>query len=195
MTTLRLVPSALAFALGSLSVTGAATDTPASASSSSPSTDDAVFAERRAVEALDRISDVFPFQEQKRARIITISTDDLFDSGSPVLASSAQMKLEDLAGALKQTGDHKITVNCYTDSLGDPGENQALSSKRADALKQYLISRGVDGRLLQAQGLGARHPVSDNVTASGRAANRRIEIVIEKARAHTAPLLSQLTER
>jgi outer membrane protein OmpA-like peptidoglycan-associated protein len=192
MKTISVLPAAVAFVLGSLSLTSTAADVPASAATSrpAPSQDADTFAERRAIEALDRISDLFPFEQTKRGRVITLPTDDLFEAGSADLADSAT-KLESLAAALRQAGDHRIEINCYTDSIGDSAENEALSLKRAQAVQQYLVSRGVDGSRLVSRGMGAKHPVSDNSTPYGRSTNRRIEIVIEKNRLRAESLVSR----
>lgn len=200
----------MAFALGGVPLTSSATDAPLPAAVSSPAApaassgpagnptvsssvstphDEDQFAERRAIEALDRIAYIFPFEQTKLGRVITLSTDDYFGAGSARFGDMAQ-RLEDLAAALREMGDHRIEINCYTDSAGDPAENDALSLKRAVAMEQYLVARGVDSGRLQARGMGGRHPVSDNGTSAGRAMNRRIEIVIEQARMH-GPLMSR----
>jgi outer membrane protein OmpA-like peptidoglycan-associated protein len=158
-----------------------------------PATQEAAFAERRAIEALDRIATLFPFEETKHGRVLTLGTDELFDSGSATLTPTAMNRLEDLTSALRHVVSHRIQIRCFTDSLGSAAENLELSRRRAVALKDFLVSHGVDISLLDAMGEGAKHPLSDNATASGRATNRRIEITIEKTRAHVPSPVSQLS--
>jgi len=70
-----------------------------------------------------------------------------------------------------------IRVEGNTDNLGDETWNQGLSERRAQAIREYLINRGVDGRRIVAQGNGSSRPVASNKTAEGRARNRRTEIL------------------
>ncbi|SAK92842.1 OmpA/MotB domain-containing protein [Caballeronia hypogeia] len=90
--------------------------------------------------------------------------------------------LDQLAQAAKSLKDcHaagkavKLQIGGFTDSSGDPGVNIELSQKRAQAVRTYLIRHGVPANTLTAEGFGDAHPVADNATAAGRAANRRIE--------------------
>ncbi|SAK39445.1 membrane protein [Caballeronia fortuita] len=69
----------------------------------------------------------------------------------------------------------KLQIGGYTDSSGDPAVNQRLSEKRARAVRSYLIQHGVPADTLTAEGFGDAHPIADNATREGRAANRRIE--------------------
>jgi outer membrane protein OmpA-like peptidoglycan-associated protein/opacity protein-like surface antigen len=91
--------------------------------------------------------------------------------------SAARADLDDLATTLEAYPDLKIDINGYTDALGSESGNQKLSQKRADAVKAYLISKGISQTRLFAQGYGEQNPVADNSTPDGRQKNRRIEIV------------------
>jgi outer membrane protein OmpA-like peptidoglycan-associated protein len=146
-----------------------------------PSGSDSVAAERRGVEALDRVSSLIPFKHERRGAVITLSTDDLFEPGDWRLSSEASNKLDELSAALRLQGDKTIEIDGFTDSLGDAAENDDLSTRRADALRDYFAQKGVESSKMKTAGLGSRRPVADNATAFGRAQNRRVEIVIENA--------------
>jgi OOP family OmpA-OmpF porin len=70
-------------------------------------------------------------------------------------------------------------VQGYTDSRGSAALNQDLSTRRAESVKDYLVSKGVAGERLSSEGLGPSNPVADNETAEGRANNRRVEIIVQ----------------
>ena len=79
---------------------------------------------------------------------------------------------------LKEHPDLKLAIEGHTDNVGDAAANQKLSEKRANAVKQYLVSSyGIDAGRLTAKGLGATKPVGSNDTLEGRQNNRRVELV------------------
>ncbi|EIV90987.1 OmpA family protein [Frankia sp. QA3] len=102
--------------------------------------------------------------------------DVTFPLSAARLSLSARARLDKVAAALR-TGDLSVLVGGYTDTSGPSAFNQALSLDRAQAAADYLTSRGVSADRVRAAGFGAREPVSDNATAQGRAANRRVEII------------------
>jgi outer membrane protein OmpA-like peptidoglycan-associated protein len=79
------------------------------------------------------------------------------------------------------TKERKLTVEGHTDSQGSSSYNQVLSQRRADAVRSYIISRGYPAELIQAQGIGKDRPVADNGNPEGRANNRRVEIIVDRA--------------
>jgi outer membrane protein OmpA-like peptidoglycan-associated protein len=79
------------------------------------------------------------------------------------------------------TKERKLTVEGHTDSRGTSGYNQGLSQLRADAVRSYIISRGYPGDMIQAHGIGEDRPVADNANTEGRANNRRVEIIVDRA--------------
>jgi outer membrane protein OmpA-like peptidoglycan-associated protein len=81
---------------------------------------------------------------------------------------------------LKEFPDVEVEVRSYTDSLGRYDQNLQLTQRRAEAVRQYFISQGIDGSRIQAVGMGPTSPVADNRTAAGRAQNRRIEVIRTK---------------
>jgi outer membrane protein OmpA-like peptidoglycan-associated protein len=136
------------------------------------------FAERRASEALDRLAGMVTIRHEKRGAVITMSNDRLVESGQWSLTTSGQYSLRELAVGLRDQGGHVILIQGYTDSMGTPAVNEALSLRRAEAVRDYLTTQGVAAESMRAEGFGAKRPVAHNGTADGRAQNRRIEIVI-----------------
>ena len=114
----------------------------------------------------------------------TVNSDLLFAPGSWQMRPQGQKIIADFAKKLAPTQQNRLMVSGYTDNapigpaLAREGvtSNQELSQKRADAVKQYLISQGVKADLVAAQGLGDASPVAPNDTAQGRAQNRRVEL-------------------
>jgi len=113
--------------------------------------------------------------EEKRLRLYGIN----FDSDSDHLRDESKPTLDLVVGVLKAHPDWKVTIEGHTDSTSTPKHNQTLSEGRANAVKTYLVSAGIDGSKLTTKGLGATQPVASNDTALGRAANRRVELVRE----------------
>jgi outer membrane protein OmpA-like peptidoglycan-associated protein len=72
-----------------------------------------------------------------------------------------------------------MIVEGHTDSQGSEASNQELSQRRAQSVRDYLVSRGVPNDIISATGVGQHRPVSDNTTATGRANNRRVEIIVQ----------------
>jgi OOP family OmpA-OmpF porin len=107
-----------------------------------------------------------------------------FRTGSDVPPQDAQLALAKSAQMLKACQDGgktvKLNVGGYSDNVGQPGSNLALSKKRAEAVRAFLVKHGVSADALTAQGYGDQHPVADNSTASGRFANRRIDFAVQE---------------
>jgi outer membrane protein OmpA-like peptidoglycan-associated protein len=85
--------------------------------------------------------------------------------------------LDRIAALLKAKADWKLTIEGHTDSTATPEHNLQLSKRRAEAVKAYLQTAGIDAGRLKAVGLGATKPVASNDTGTGRAQNRRVELV------------------
>lgn len=100
----------------------------------------------------------------------------VFDSGSHWLAGSARSQLDQLAETLLAFPESRIRILAHTDSDGDARMNLTLSQARADAVVQYLKSRGVDARQLQGVGMGETRPLMANNSVIGRERNRRVEV-------------------
>jgi outer membrane protein OmpA-like peptidoglycan-associated protein len=105
-------------------------------------------------------------------------SDVLFDTGKYTLKPTTQVSLAKVAGILEAYPGLKVQVEGYTDSVGSDDYNQKLSENRAGAVKDFLISQGVSQNNITSQGFGKNNPVADNTTASGRAQNRRVNMVV-----------------
>jgi outer membrane protein OmpA-like peptidoglycan-associated protein len=137
-------------------------------------------AEMTAAAALKSLHDVAMVKEEARGTVITLSGEVLFASGKTELLPIARNSLAQVAQALKEIGDDKaILVEGHTDSRGSDALNMTLSERRAGAVRDYLVSQGVDASRIRAEGRGEHEPVADNSSAEGRANNRRVEIIIQ----------------
>jgi peptidoglycan-binding protein ArfA len=101
-----------------------------------------------------------------------------FPTNGSALSAAAQQTLDQVADKLKDCPGANVTINGYTDNTGDDAINKPLSTNRADAVANYLATRGVPRDHLIAKGLGAADPVADNSNPDGQAKNRRVEIVV-----------------
>lgn len=144
-------------------------------------------AEKRSAQAAADLAKFAAVKQDPRGMIITLSGGVLFVSAKSDLLPQAQLKLNDVANVLiKQDPDSKITVEGHTDSQGGSSYNQDLSQRRAQSVRDYLVSRGIAADRVTAQGFGSTRSVADNASAEGRADNRRVEIVVQGQSAPTA---------
>jgi len=100
-----------------------------------------------------------------------------FEPGSASIAPASEAALAEIARLMLELPEHRVRVSGHTDSRGRAEVNLALSRERAAAVAADLAARGVDRARVIAQGYGATQPIADNQTETGRARNRRIEIV------------------
>jgi outer membrane protein OmpA-like peptidoglycan-associated protein len=101
----------------------------------------------------------------------------LFDTGSDNIRAESTPTLKEMVAMLTEHPDLSLTIEGHTDNVGDAQANTTLSAKRADAVKAYLVSKGVGADRLTTKGLGASKPAAPNATAEGRQQNRRVELV------------------
>jgi len=101
----------------------------------------------------------------------------LFDTGKATLQPQSESVLGEIQKLLEQDADLKLRIDGHTDNVGSAAANQALSEKRAQAVRDWLVAHQVAAARLSAQGFGATKPVADNSTEDGRAKNRRVELV------------------
>ena len=139
-------------------------------------------ADRRAAQAAADLAAFASVKQEPRGMVITLSGSVLFVTNHSDLLPGAQVKLNDVANALtKQDAESKITIEGHTDSQGEASYNQDLSQRRAQSVRDYLVSRGISADRVTAQGFGLTRPIADNASAEGRANNRRVEIVVQPA--------------
>jgi outer membrane protein OmpA-like peptidoglycan-associated protein len=136
--------------------------------------------EKRTAAALAELAKIAAVKEEERGLVITLSGSVLFRSAKSNLLSSAQVKLDQVAKALLAVPARNLIVEGHTDSQGSESYNQALSQRRADAVRDYLVQRDYPADRIQARGKGKGSPIADNASPEGRANNRRVEIVIER---------------
>jgi outer membrane protein OmpA-like peptidoglycan-associated protein len=119
-------------------------------------------------------------KEDQRGTVITLSGSVLFATNQAALLPGAQTRLDDVAGALMAAKERTVLVEGHTDSRGAREANLALSQRRAESVRTYLVSRGYPAEKIEARGIGQERPVAENGTAEGRANNRRVEIVVQR---------------
>ena len=111
-----------------------------------------------------------------------------FEFNKAVLTVPAQQTLDGVAAALAAQPDLNVEIQGHTDSIGSAAYNMKLSQRRADSVKAYLVSKGVNGSELTARGFGKTKPIASNDTTEGRAQNRRVEFEVTNAPAHVKVL-------
>ncbi|OOG58970.1 outer membrane protein OmpA [Polaromonas sp. C04] len=114
---------------------------------------------------------------------VTYAADAFFNFDKSVLKPEGKAKLDDLIGKIKDINLEVIIAVGHTDSIGTVAYNQKLSVRRAEAVKAYLVSKGIEKNRVYTEGKGKSQPVADNKTAEGRAKNRRVEIEVVGTRA------------
>ena len=135
-------------------------------------------AEKKAAAAMASLAEIAKVKEESRGVVITLSGSVLFATAKSDLLPIAKDKLDQVAKALTDQGFKHIVVQGYTDSRGNASDNDALSQRRAQSVRDYLVTKGIPSEKATAEGLGSTRPVGDNATADGRAENRRVEIVV-----------------
>jgi len=109
---------------------------------------------------------------------VTFAADAFFDFDKSTLKPEATAKLDDLVSKTKGINLEVIIAVGHTDSVGSDEYNQKLSIRRSEAVKAYLVSKGVEPNRVYTEGKGEKQPVADNKTTEGRAKNRRTEIEV-----------------
>ena len=115
---------------------------------------------------------------------VTYAADAFFDFDKSVLKPEGKAKLDDLVSKVKGINLEVIIAVGHTDSIGTDAYNQKLSVRRTEAVKAYLVSKGIEKNRVYTEGKGEKQPVADNRTAEGRAKNRRVEIEVVGTRAN-----------
>jgi OOP family OmpA-OmpF porin len=112
------------------------------------------------------------------AEKVTFAADVLFDFDKAVIKPEGRSKLDDLAAKVGGINLEVIIAIGHADSIGSDAYNQALSVRRAEAVKAYLVSKKIEGNRIYTEGKGEKQPVASNKTKEGRAKNRRTEIEV-----------------
>ncbi len=115
---------------------------------------------------------------------VTYAADAFFDFNKSVIKPEGKAKLDDLIGKIKAINLEVIIAVGHTDAVGGDAYNQKLSVNRSEAVKAYLVSKGIEKNRVYTEGKGEKQPVADNKTAEGRAKNRRVEIEVVGTRAN-----------
>ena len=109
---------------------------------------------------------------------VTYAADAFFDFDKSALKPEGRAKLDDLVDKIKGINLEVIIAVGHTDSVGSDAYNQKLSVKRSEAVKAYLVTKGIEKNRVYTEGKGEKQPVADNKTSEGRAKNRRVEIEV-----------------
>jgi OOP family OmpA-OmpF porin len=125
------------------------------------------------------------------AEKVSYQADAFFDFDKAVLKPTGKQALDELTSKLGDMNLEVIIAVGHTDSIGTDAYNQKLSIRRAEAVKAYLKSKGVDQARIYTEGKGEKQPVADNKTAAGRAQNRRVEIEVVGTRTANKPATQQ----
>jgi outer membrane protein OmpA-like peptidoglycan-associated protein len=132
-------------------------------------------------------------QEEKLARIpgtsvervgedtllVHFDSDILFAVDSAVLSGASRSSVEQVAAVIDEYEKTAVVVQGHTDSTGSEEHNQDLSERRATAVRNFFVGRGIDAARIVAIGYGEGEPVADNASASGRARNRRVDVLLK----------------
>ena len=124
-----------------------------------------------------QLNQVLQTTESARGLVMNMS-DVLFDFNKYTLKPEAREKLAKVSGILLAYPNLKLQIEGYTDNIGSDEYNQKLSEQRADTVRDYLVSQSVQQTNVSAQGYGKNDPIADNTSSSGRAQNRRVQMVV-----------------
>ncbi len=118
-------------------------------------------------------------QKTERGLVITLG-DVLFDFNKAELKPGSERNVQKIADFLQEYPDRKALIEGFTDSTGSDSYNLALSERRAESVRRFLIDQGISANRIAARGYGKANPVASNATAATRQLNRRVEIVISE---------------
>ena len=125
-----------------------------------------------------------PAPQAPAASKVTYAADAFFDFDKATLKPAGKAKLDDLVDKVKGINLEVIIAVGHTDNVGTDVYNQKLSVKRAESVKAYLVSKGIEKNRIYTEGKGLKQPVADNKTSEGRDKNRRVEIEVVGTRAN-----------
>lgn len=119
-----------------------------------------------------------PVKEETKRLFEKALTGIQFETGSAKIKSSSYSILNDVVKVMQENPEYNLDIHGHTDNTGKADKNLQLSKDRAASVREYLVSKGVDGSRLRSEGFGQDRPVADNSTAAGRAKNRRVEFKV-----------------
>ena len=119
-----------------------------------------------------------PEKPKPVAKKVTFAADVLFDFDKSVIKPEGRSKLDDISAKAKGINLEVVIAIGHADSTGSDAYNQRLSVRRAESVKAYLVSKGIEANRVYTEGKGEKQPVADNKTRDGRAKNRRTEIEV-----------------
>jgi len=119
-----------------------------------------------------------PAKPKPVAEKVTFAADVLFDFDKSVVKPEGKSKLDDLSNKVRGVNLEVVIAIGHADSIGSDAYNQKLSVRRAESVKAYLVSKGIEPNRVYTEGKGEKQPVADNKTREGRAKNRRVEIEV-----------------
>jgi outer membrane protein OmpA-like peptidoglycan-associated protein len=125
---------------------------------------------------LEQIAEV---KKTEQGLLVQMKNDILFDTAKDEVKPEGVTELQKMGDILAKYSDDRVQIGGHTDAQGDEKYNQALSERRANAVKAVLITRGVQEKQIIVTGYGESKPVADNATSDGRAKNRRVELNID----------------
>jgi outer membrane protein OmpA-like peptidoglycan-associated protein len=126
---------------------------------------------------LAQLNQVLETHDTARGLIVSMP-DVLFDFNKYTLKPEARERLARISGIVLAYPDLKLQIEGYTDAIGSDEYNQTLSDKRAEVVRDYLVTSGVSMNNVAARGMGKADPIADNGTAAGRKLNRRVEMIV-----------------
>ncbi len=134
--------------------------------------------ETRRLRIQNELARIASTRSEQRGLIVTLNGGILFDTGKTSLKPGAKSTLRRIAKQLQTDNSLKIGVEGHTDNVGGTATNQRLSEKRANAVRDFLVTAGLPADNISASGKGEEAPIVTNKTAAGRQQNRRVELVI-----------------
>lgn len=121
---------------------------------------------------------------------VTLASAD-FASGKTAFEPASPDRVQHVAGLLKERDNLRVIVSGYTDNRGSKSANERLSMQRAESVRDYLVTQGVDANRIEVKGMGETDPVATNDTEEGRAQNRRVELRVVGEAGKYETLVSQ----
>jgi OOP family OmpA-OmpF porin len=102
-----------------------------------------------------------------------------FDFNKAIIKQGYYKDIDDLAKVMKDYPDLKVVIEGHTDNIGTAAYNKKLSQERAEAVKKYMVEKGIDANRITPEGFGFDRPIASNDTEEGRQKNRRVEAAVD----------------